>query len=141
VRCWPLPPQGKGTPPLDVPDAVSSLRRDDQVADDEVDLGPELTFRAGPGIGGRSRWARLAASRACCASPVSQAGHCLTEASSRGFCPRERRGCVAMGRPRKHPRELLDRGARVVIESGRPIAHVARDLGVPARRCAAMCVS
>jgi transposase len=26
--------------------------------------------------------------------------------------------------------ELLDRGARVVIESGRPIAHVARDLGV-----------
>jgi transposase len=37
-----------------------------------------------------------------------------------------------MGRPRKHPPELLDRGARVVIESGRPIAHVARDLGVPA---------
>jgi transposase len=26
---------------------------------------------------------------------------------------------------------LLDRDARVVIESGRPIAHVARDLGVP----------
>jgi transposase len=26
---------------------------------------------------------------------------------------------------------VLDRGARVVIESGRPIAHVARDLGVP----------
>jgi transposase len=26
---------------------------------------------------------------------------------------------------------LLDRGAWVVIESGRPIAHVARDLGVP----------
>jgi transposase len=36
-----------------------------------------------------------------------------------------------MPRPRKYPRELLDRGARVVIESGRPIAHVARDLGVP----------
>jgi transposase len=36
-----------------------------------------------------------------------------------------------MSRPRKYPRELLDRGARVVIESGRPIAHVARDLGVP----------
>jgi transposase len=33
--------------------------------------------------------------------------------------------------PRKYPPELLDRGARVVIESGRPIAHVARDLGVP----------
>ena len=36
-----------------------------------------------------------------------------------------------MGRPRRYPPELLDRGARVVIESGRPIAHVARDLGVP----------
>jgi transposase len=36
-----------------------------------------------------------------------------------------------MPRVRKYPRELLDRGARVVIESGRPIAHVARDLGVP----------
>ena len=38
---------------------------------------------------------------------------------------------MAMGRPRKYPPELLDRGARVVIESGRPIAHVARELGVP----------
>ena len=39
---------------------------------------------------------------------------------------------VVMARPRKYPVELLDRGARVVIESGRPIAHVACDLGVPA---------
>jgi transposase len=37
-----------------------------------------------------------------------------------------------MARPRKYPDELLDRGARVVVESGRPIAHVARDLGVGA---------
>jgi transposase len=37
-----------------------------------------------------------------------------------------------MARPRKYPPELLDRGARVVIESGRPIAHVARDLGLAA---------
>jgi transposase len=36
-----------------------------------------------------------------------------------------------MARPRKYPPELLDRGARVVIESQRPIAHVARDLGLP----------
>ena len=36
-----------------------------------------------------------------------------------------------MARPRKYPREVLERGARVVIESGRPIARVARDLGVP----------
>jgi transposase len=36
-----------------------------------------------------------------------------------------------MARPRKYPPELLDRGARVVIESGRPIAQVARDLGIP----------
>jgi transposase len=37
-----------------------------------------------------------------------------------------------MARPRKYPPELLDRGARLVLESGRPIAHVAKDLGVPA---------
>jgi transposase len=36
-----------------------------------------------------------------------------------------------MARPRKYPKEMLDRGARVVIESARPIAHVARDLGIP----------
>src|SRR4029450_13077662 len=36
-----------------------------------------------------------------------------------------------MSGPRKYPPELLDRGARLVFESGRPIAHVARDLGVP----------
>ncbi len=35
-----------------------------------------------------------------------------------------------MARQRKYPDELLDRGARMVIESGRPIAHVARDLGI-----------
>jgi len=37
-----------------------------------------------------------------------------------------------MARPRKYPDELLDRGVRVVVESGRPIAHMARDLGVGA---------
>jgi transposase len=37
-----------------------------------------------------------------------------------------------MARPRKYPPELVERGARVVIESRRPIAHVARDLGLPA---------
>ncbi len=35
-----------------------------------------------------------------------------------------------MPRPRKYPDELLDRGVRLVFESGRPIAHVARDLGI-----------
>jgi transposase-like protein len=45
-----------------------------------------------------------------------------------------------MARPRKYPPELLDRGARVVIESGRPIAHVARDLGVPAETLRRTCV-
>jgi transposase-like protein len=34
-------------------------------------------------------------------------------------------------RSRKYPPELLDRGARRVFESGRPIARVARGLGVP----------
>ncbi len=35
-----------------------------------------------------------------------------------------------MSRPRKYLVELLDRAVREVAESGRPIAHVARDLGV-----------
>ena len=35
-----------------------------------------------------------------------------------------------MPRPKKYPDELLDRGARMVFDSGRPIAHVARDLGI-----------
>jgi transposase len=37
-----------------------------------------------------------------------------------------------MSRSRKYPEELLERATRLVFESGRPIAHVARDLGVPA---------
>ncbi|HWD86108.1 MAG TPA: transposase [Solirubrobacteraceae bacterium] len=36
-----------------------------------------------------------------------------------------------MPRPRKYPEELLDRGVRLVLESGRPIAHVAKDIGLP----------
>jgi transposase len=35
-----------------------------------------------------------------------------------------------MAGKRKYPEELLERGARTVFESGRPIAHVARDLGI-----------
>ena len=37
-----------------------------------------------------------------------------------------------MGRPKKYPDELIQRAVRVVLESGRPIAHVAADLGMPA---------
>jgi transposase len=35
-----------------------------------------------------------------------------------------------MPRGRKYPKELLDRGVRLVFESGRPIRHVADDLGI-----------
>lgn len=35
-----------------------------------------------------------------------------------------------MAAPKKYPDELMERGVRLVFESGRPIAHVARDLGV-----------
>jgi transposase len=35
-----------------------------------------------------------------------------------------------MSRPRKDPEELLERGVRLALESGRPIAHIARDLGI-----------
>jgi len=33
---------------------------------------------------------------------------------------------------RKYPKELFDRGVRLAIESGRPVAHVAAELGLPA---------
>jgi transposase len=48
----------------------------------------------------------------------------------RGFDPCERSPTV--GRPKKYPDELIERAVRVVLESGRPIAHVAADLGLPA---------
>ena len=35
-----------------------------------------------------------------------------------------------MSRPRKYPEELLECGVRLALESGRPIAQVARDLGI-----------
>ncbi len=35
-----------------------------------------------------------------------------------------------MPRPSKYPRELIERGVRLALESGRPIAHVADDLGI-----------
>lgn len=35
-----------------------------------------------------------------------------------------------MPAPRKYPDELRERAIRLVFESGRPIAHVAQDLGV-----------
>jgi transposase len=47
-----------------------------------------------------------------------------------GFRWRREKSAV-MPRARKYPEELLERGTRLVFESGRPIAHVARDLGLP----------
>ena len=35
-----------------------------------------------------------------------------------------------MARPKKYPDELVQRGVRLALESGRPIAHVAADLGM-----------
>lgn len=35
-----------------------------------------------------------------------------------------------MARPKKYPDELVQRGVRLAVESGRPIAAVARDLGM-----------
>jgi transposase len=37
-----------------------------------------------------------------------------------------------MPRAKKYPDELMDRGVRLVIESSRPVAVIARDLGVGA---------
>jgi transposase len=35
-----------------------------------------------------------------------------------------------MGRPKKYPDELVERGVRLALESERPIAHIAADLGM-----------
>src|SRR6266516_535786 len=35
-----------------------------------------------------------------------------------------------MSRPSKYPKELIERGVRLALESERPIAHVAADLGI-----------
>ena len=35
-----------------------------------------------------------------------------------------------MPRARKYPLELIERGVRLALESGRPVAHVADDLGI-----------
>ena len=35
-----------------------------------------------------------------------------------------------MSRPMKYPPELIERGVRLALESERPIAHVAADLGI-----------
>jgi transposase len=35
-----------------------------------------------------------------------------------------------MARPSEYPKELLDRGVRLALEGERPIAHIAKDLGI-----------
>jgi transposase len=35
-----------------------------------------------------------------------------------------------MGRPKKYRDELIERGIRLALESDRPIAHIAHDLGI-----------
>jgi transposase len=35
-----------------------------------------------------------------------------------------------MPRQKKYPDELVERGVRLALESGRPVAHVAKDLGI-----------
>ena len=35
-----------------------------------------------------------------------------------------------MGRPKKYPPELIERGIRLALESDRPVAHIAHDLGI-----------
>ena len=35
-----------------------------------------------------------------------------------------------MARPKRYPEELIQRGVRIALESERPIAHIAADLGI-----------
>jgi transposase len=70
---------------------------------------------------------------------VSQA--CFAEALKRGIRPSSEELHVHMPRRRKYPEELLERGVRLALESGRPVAQVARDLGIGSdlRCCASGC--
>ena len=46
-------------------------------------------------------------------------------------CRPGRKGCSRpMARPKKYPPELIERGIRLALESDRPIAHIAHDLGI-----------
>jgi transposase len=62
------------------------------------------------------------------ASPVKHPGNCGGSQTRREALGEGR--MWVMSRARKYPVELLERGVREVWESQRPIAHVARDLGV-----------
>jgi transposase len=44
-----------------------------------------------------------------------------------------------MSRPRKYPSELVERKVRMVAGSGRPMAHVARGLGITSEAFAEAC--
>ena len=48
----------------------------------------------------------------------------------RGFRPSERKSLLMP--TTKYPKELVDRGVRLAIESGRPVSRVAAELGLPA---------
>jgi transposase len=45
-----------------------------------------------------------------------------------------------MARPKKYPDELIARGIRLALESDRPIAHIAADLGIHAETLRRRCV-
>src|SRR5436190_3684237 len=67
--------------------------------------------------------------------PTQILGHSrpsFAEASNRGRSVLGTGDSPRMPRPRKYPDELIQRGVRLALESGRPVAHVARDIGLPA---------
>jgi transposase len=55
----------------------------------------------------------------------------MTESSKVGRSVLPEGDALLNARPRKYPPKLVGRGARLTLESGLPIAHVAADIGVP----------
>jgi transposase len=47
-----------------------------------------------------------------------------------GCCPGGEGSSRPLARPKKYPDELIQRGIRLALESERPIAHIAADLGM-----------
>ena len=81
--------------------------------------------------GGGRMWLEQLLSRWChdFGVAVRQAGS-DGDFQTRDFGPPEREEALVMARPKKYPDELIQRGVRLALESGRPIAAVARDLGM-----------
>src|SRR4051794_23868959 len=75
------------------------------------------------------RTAASTSARRCSTRSSIEPGRVWRSPSSQDFILGRGR-TSAMPAPKKYPDELRERAVRLVLESGRPIAHIAKDLGI-----------